>query len=30
MALHLQTSLFDQADEITVRPLDGVRREQLG
>ncbi len=30
MALHLQTSLFDQADEVTVRPLDGVRREQLG
>lgn len=30
MALHLQSSLFDQADEVAVRPLDGVRREQLG
>ncbi|MFJ1588802.1 alpha-ketoglutarate-dependent dioxygenase AlkB [Kitasatospora albolonga] len=30
MAVHLQSSLFDQGDEITVRPPVGLRREHLG
>ncbi|MEV6795974.1 alpha-ketoglutarate-dependent dioxygenase AlkB [Streptomyces sp. NPDC051320] len=30
MAVHLQSSLFDQGDESTLRPLDGLRRTQLG
>ncbi|MEV4332337.1 alpha-ketoglutarate-dependent dioxygenase AlkB [Streptomyces sp. NPDC049597] len=30
MAVHLQASLFDQADEIGLAPLDGVRRTVLG
>ncbi|MEV7896469.1 alpha-ketoglutarate-dependent dioxygenase AlkB [Streptomyces cyaneofuscatus] len=30
MSVHLQTSLFDQGDEVAVRPLDGLRREHLG
>ncbi|MDQ1008660.1 alkylated DNA repair dioxygenase AlkB [Streptomyces sp. V4I23] len=30
MAAHLQASLFDQADEIGLAPLDGVRRTVLG
>ncbi|MFE7483344.1 alpha-ketoglutarate-dependent dioxygenase AlkB [Streptomyces sp. NPDC057552] len=30
MAVHLQSSLFDQGDEIAVRPLGGLRREHLG
>lgn len=30
MAVHLQSSLFDQDDAITLRPLDGLRRCDLG
>lgn len=30
MAVHLQTSLFDQEAEVSTRPLSGVRRTQLG
>jgi len=30
MAAHLQGSLFDQADEIRLGPLTGVRRTELG
>ncbi|MEN8652648.1 alpha-ketoglutarate-dependent dioxygenase AlkB [Streptomyces sp. 21So2-11] len=30
MAVHLQSSLFDQEDEVGLRPLDGLRRTDLG
>ncbi|MDJ0343042.1 alpha-ketoglutarate-dependent dioxygenase AlkB [Streptomyces sp. H10-C2] len=30
MAVHLQSSLFDQEDEIGPRPLDGLRRTDIG
>ncbi|MGR8007418.1 alpha-ketoglutarate-dependent dioxygenase AlkB [Streptomyces hypolithicus] len=30
MAVHLQSSLFDQGDDIRPRPLDGLRRTDLG
>lgn len=30
MSVHLQPSLFDQTDEISLGPLDGVRRTVLG
>jgi alkylated DNA repair dioxygenase AlkB len=30
MAVHLQNSLFDQEDEIAPRPLDGLRRTEIG
>ncbi|WGP13317.1 alpha-ketoglutarate-dependent dioxygenase AlkB [Streptomyces sp. SH5] len=30
MAVHLQSSLFDQEDEVGTRPLSGLRRTDLG
>ncbi len=30
MTTHLQGSLFDQADEVRLGPLDGLRRTHLG
>ncbi len=30
MAVHLQSSLFDQEDEVSTRPLHGIRRTDLG